>query len=258
MKLLFVLDTFGGGGKERRCLQLIQGLNEKGYEDIFVIIINNEIAYKELLKTNSRLVIIDRKNRGLNFFETLSELYRHTRDFNPDIVQVWGVLSAFYMNLVYLFSNFKLIGSYVADCNAPKFFSVHDLTIRLNILLADRIIGNSKAGINAYKIPSRKAAVIYNGFNSKRLDISSVESNSLISSFDSSKNFIVSMIARIDENKDQLTFINAAKIILIDRNDIHFLIVGDGPLSNNLREQVNEKKQRIFTLLVFRRKLKAY
>ena len=48
MKISFVIEAFKGGGKERRCLQLIQGLNKRGFKDIQLIIINsgmNDVAF---------------------------------------------------------------------------------------------------------------------------------------------------------------------------------------------------------------------
>jgi glycosyltransferase involved in cell wall biosynthesis len=252
MKITFVLDTFGGGGKERRCLQLIQGLNKKGYNDIQVIIVNNDVGYKELHDTNIKLYILDRKNKDLNFFDTYEELSFLIKEFNPDIVQVWGILSTFYLNFIKPSNNFKFIGSYVADCNKLRFFSVGRMTILLNILLADCIIGNSKAGIKAYNIPSRKAKVIYNGFNEKRYDNKSLDVVQFKDALNLRAGNIVSMVARIDNNKDQKTFIEAAKIILKERNDVDFLIVGEGEDLKDLRIGVNQKESENIHFLGFR------
>ena len=252
MKITFVLDTFGGGGKERRCLQLIQGLNKKGFNNIQVIIVNNNIAYQELYDANVELIIVDRKNKKLNFFETYKELNILLKEFNPDIVQVWGLLSAFYVNFIKCFSKFKYIGSYVADCNRPQLFSVEKTTIFLNILLSNCIIGNSKAGIKAYSIPSRKAKVIYNGFNESRYSKESLNSSSLKNKLALKAGYVVSMIARIDDNKDQKTFLEAAKIILKERNDIDFLIVGGGPNLDTLKCNVSLTESENIHFLGFR------
>lgn len=252
MKITFVLDTFGGGGKERRCLQLIQGLNKKGYNDIQVIIVNNDVAYKELHDTAIKLFILDRKNKNLNFFDTYKELSLLIKEFNPDIVQVWGILSTFYLNFIRPLNNFKFIGSYVADCNKPRFFSVGRMTILLNILLADCIIGNSKAGIKAYNIPSKKAKVIYNGFNEKRYNDKSLDVVQLKDTLNLKGVNVVSMIARLDNNKDQKTFIDAAKIILKERNDIDFLIVGGGENLKDLLSNVDQKESENIHFLGFR------
>lgn len=253
MRITFVLDTFGGGGKERRCLQLIQGLNKKGYYNIQVIIINNDIAYQELYNTDTELCIIDRKNKGLNTFQTLLILNKSMKDFKPDIVQVWGLFSTFFINIISLFSKFKLIGSYVADCNKPKLFSLAKITVMLNIFLSDYVIGNSIAGLKAYGIPNNKAQVVYNGFNENRYSNQLVvDKIQLKKNVNTTNEFVVTMIARVDDNKDQKTFVEAAKLILKDRNDVDFLIVGKGPNIEKLKLMITQKEIKHIHFLGFR------
>jgi hypothetical protein len=50
MKLFFLIDYFGYGGKEHRCLQLIKELNGRGYNDIYLILFNNIVVYTDLYK----------------------------------------------------------------------------------------------------------------------------------------------------------------------------------------------------------------
>lgn len=253
MRITFVLDTFGGGGKERRCLQLIQGLNKEGYNNIQVIIINNDIAYQEIYDADIELHIIDRKNKGLNTFKTLRILHKLFKDFKPDIVQVWGLFSAFFTNIIRLFTPLKFIGSYVADCNKPKLFSIAKITVLLNILLADYIIGNSKEGLKTYGIPENKAKVIYNGFNEKRYDNQFVMDKLQVrNNLNITNKFVIPMIARVDDNKDQKTFIDAAKSILKDRNDIDFLIVGKGHNLEKLKIMITQKESKHIHFLGFR------
>jgi len=52
---------------------------------------------------------------------------------------------------------------------------------------------------------------------------------------------LVGMIGRLAEVKDHATFIDAAEIVLKSSSRIKFLIVGDGPMREQLRECVREK-----------------
>ena len=252
MKITFVLDTFGGGGKERRCLQLIQGLNKAGYNDIQVIIVNNDVAYQELYEANIDLIIIDRKTKGLNIIQTYVSLYKLLKVSRPDIVQVWGLFSTFLVNPIRCFRRFKYIGSYVANCNTPAHFSVERYTVVINTWLADWVIGNSLAGIQAYGIPKRKAKVIYNGFNTERYHSSKSSSSEIKAKMGISSSYIVAMVARLDENKDHKTFIKAAKLVLKNKKDVLFLIVGDGPNAVQLKSLIPENEKRFFRFLGFR------
>ena len=252
MKITFVLDTFGGGGKERRCLQLIQGLNKRGYNDIQVIIINNDVAYQELYDANIDLHIIDRKNKGLSFLQTSKVLYWLLKNFKPDIVQVWGVFSAFFTNPIRCFMRFKYVGSYVANCNKPDMFSIERLNVFFNIILSNYVVGNSAAGIKAYGVPKRKAKVIFNGFNEERynnLDFNGIE---IRDEMNIKANYIVSMVARLDDNKDHVSFIKAAKLVIEKRTDVLFLIVGNGPNLSQLQSLILENERKFFNFLGFR------
>lgn len=252
MKITFVLDCFEGGGKERRCLQLIQGLNKEGYNDIQVIIINNDIDYEELYDANIELHIIDRKNKGLNSFQTCYSLYQLIKKFNPDIVQVWGIFSAFFTNPIRCFMSFKYIGSYVANCNKPSRYSLEGLTVLVNSWLSDYVIGNSVAGIEAYGIPKRKAKVIYNGFNEERYNSLGPNRNEIKKKMGVKAKYIVSMIARLDANKDHETFIKAAKLIIKKRTDVLFFIVGKGVNLSQLQSLIPENEKEFFDFLGFR------
>ena len=252
MRITFVLESFGGGGKERRCLQLIQGLNKRGYNDIQVIIINNDIAYNALYETNISLHIIDRKNKGLNIIQTIQLIYQLLKGFNPDVVQVWGFLAAFIMNILRFFISFKYVGAYVANCNKPSFLSINRFIVFVNSLLADCVVGNSVAGIKAYGIPNKKAKVIYNGFNEERYNSLDVNKNEIKKQLAIEDDYIVSMFARVDENKDHQTFIKAAKLVLKKRKDVLFLIVGEGPNLLQIQSLISEKEKKHFQFLGFR------
>lgn len=239
MKVTFVLDSFGGGGKERRCLQLIQGLIKIGYKDIQVIIINNEIAYEELYTANINLLVIDRRTRGLSILQTLRELSSAIKSFGPDVLQVWGIYSAFFINILRVFIPFKFIAAYVADCNTPQFFSVNNLIVRINQFLVDKTVGNSQAGLDAYRISKKKAQLIYNGFNLDRLKKVGDDTNTIRTSLNISTKFVIPMFARFDPSKDFKTFITAAKDITQMRDDVTFLCVGNKSDSQECKNLVD-------------------
>ncbi len=256
MKITFVLDTFGGGGKERRCLQLIQGLNNKGFNDIQVIIIDGKVAYNELFSCNVQLNIINRRNLTLGFFKTFIKINKLLKTYNPDIVQVWGLFGSFFTSILKLSFPFKFkwkyIGAFVANCNRIKFPSKSWFFFIVGKPFFDLIIGNSLAGLNAYNVPLKKAKLIYNGFNKDRLlnnnfDFETYKKELLIDS-----DYIISMIARLDNNKDQKTFIKAAKKILVERKDITFLVIGTGKNENYLKSLITNDEEKNIRFLGFR------
>jgi glycosyltransferase involved in cell wall biosynthesis len=238
MRISFVLDCFGGGGKERRCLQLIQGLNKQGYNDILVVIINDDIAYQELYNTTADVRIIDRKNRGLSFFKTLKEVRLLFKSFKPDIVQTWGGISTLIPILLKPLFEYKLIGAYVADADSPKRLSITNIYP----LLCDKIVGNSKIGLDAYRVPTKKGILIYNGFNEKRLNCN-IDKKQKKLSLEISTQFVVAMIASFGKNKDWNCYLKAAKHIMKKRQDITFLAVGTGVMWDQMNQKLTESER---------------
>lgn len=238
MRISYILDTFGGGGKERRCLQLIQGLNEFGYDDIQVIIINNDVAYQELYNTTASVNIIDRKTKGLSFFATCSRVKKLIKEFNPDIVQTWGGLSTLIPCLLKPFYGYTLIGAYVADADGPAKISLDSVYPKV----CDKVVGNSQVGLNAYRIPHSKAVLIYNGFNEKRFE-NKIEKEVKKQSLRIDTPYIVAMIASFWSNKDWACYLNAAKNIVAKRKDITFLAIGDGPTRDANNQLVTSEER---------------
>ena len=248
MKISYILDTFRGGGKERRCLQLIQGLNKAGYKDIQVIIVNNDIEYKELYECACELIIMDRKNRKLGFFETRKELKKHINSFSPDVVQAWGMMSALFIMTAFPLMKFKFICSYIGSIINPIFPSTLWFINNLCKIRSKVIIANTQAGIKAFGIPQKKAKVIYNGFNEKRFyNITDVEKKKEELRIDTKH--VVTMVASFSSNKDYECYIKAAKILVSKRDDITFLAVGNGSLWEQMNSLLNEKEKKRIRLL---------
>lgn len=246
MRISFILDTFGGGGKERRCLQVIQGLNRVGYNDIQVVIINDKVAYKELYETTAQILILDRKKKGLNQLQTAKLLFKVLKPFQPDVVQAWGMMSAGIVLLVKPFMKFTFMVSYVADADVPT--GTNALINRICNVVSDKIVSNSKAGFKAYKTPSSKAVLIYNGFNEKRFE-NVVDKRMKKEELGIYTKYVVAMVASFWQTKDWQCYIDAAKKIVKTRNDITFLAVGKGPQWDFYNNQIEEEERSYIKML---------
>ncbi len=244
MRITFIIESFNRGGKERRCLQLIQGLNKVGYRDIQFIIINNGIEYPELYCTSAKIEIVDRKGQGLSHLHTYKAIKKCICEFNPDIVQAWGELSMLYASVIRLTKKFTYICANVADCNKLSTFSFRNLVCRFSYCLADCVIGNSNAGLRAYKVPSEKAICIHNGFNENRFVLAeNVDFEALKAELGIDTKFVVAMFARVDYYKDPDAFIALANKVLVDRDDVTFLVVGKGLYYDKYKDTVGPKNR---------------
>lgn len=248
MKITYILETFRMGGKERRCLQLIQGLNKAGYNDIQLIIINDGIEYDGLHDCKCRTIVMDRKNRGLGFCATSKELYKHIKEFSPDIIQVWGIMSAFFICALSPFIKAGIYASYVADVRKPKFPDIKWLTNSICKIICKKIIGNSQAGLNAYAIPKSKSVLIYNGFNEERLH-TTVDKEAMMKSLDINTPHIVIMAATFSNSKDYKCYIDAAKNIVKKRDDVTFLAAGSGCNWEKINNSIDNDERKYIKLI---------
>lgn len=242
LRVMFILDTFGGGGKEHRCLQLIQGLNNLNICNIRLIILDAEIDYPEIFATSAEVSILDRKHLKLSYWRTYQEIKNQVNMFAPDIVQGWGFMSLFFLNILRLRKKFIYVASHVANVNEPK--GKEKIINTLANYFADAIVGNSVNGLRAYSVPPTKAYCIYNGYNSQRRELlTDSEMLMLRQELSVSTPYVVMMVARVDKNKDYDCFVRIAKTICALRDDITFLAVGKGPLLDIFQaETINDKR----------------
>lgn len=255
MRISFVFNSFNGGGKERRCLQIIQGLNKVGIKDIQLIIVNDGIEYPEVFSTSAKIIVIDRKRLKKSNSQTIKELHNHLNDFNPDIVQVWNRMSAYFIDVIKLKyrPTFKYLVAYVADCNTPSWKSIDFIINKVSLFLADKVIGNSNAGLKAYSVPRRKRVCIYNGYNFDRAEkIETLNIEKKRKEIGITTPYVVSMIARFDINKDYQSFLDSAKLLLEKRQDITFLAIGKGDMLDYYKNLTPKEYQNNIRFLGFR------
>lgn len=251
MRVTFVLDNFGRGGKERRCLQLIQGLNKKGFHDIQVILINDDIIkYEELFDTSAKIEFVRRKQNQLSYLQSLKRTRRLLSDFNPDIVMSWGGISGVIMACLKPFIKAVCLSAFVADTIQVRPFTCGWFIRKLIIGSNKFIVGNSQAGLDAYGVPFHKGVKIVNGFNRTRFDIGDLNKEDLKKDLSVSTKYLVVMISRYTRiHKDYQAFIDAAKRIVKDRDDVTFLGIGPGKDRNYYISQLTEDDKKRIRLL---------
>ena len=72
MKILYFIDCLTSGGKERRLTELMKGLQINSDIDFELVIMNEEIHYKEVLDLGINIHYIIRKTRkDLSVFKSL-------------------------------------------------------------------------------------------------------------------------------------------------------------------------------------------
>lgn len=246
MRILIINDTLTMGGKERRLVELLTGLQD--YSDVTVGLVlfarpedypEIRIAFPQIFEMNVELFFLKRKNKkDLSLFRQFYTVYKN---FNPDLVHSWGAMSSIFSLPSVILKRKKIISAIIAD--APKDMGWSDSRYsraRLVYPFSDLILANSRAGLAAYDAPPSKSDCVYNGFDFRRIkqlpDKEEVRERLGITT-----PYVIAMIAGFFERKDFATYVTAAQKVLDKRDDVTFLAIGEGPTLEQIKGMVQKK-----------------
>lgn len=229
MKILFFINDLRSGGKERRLVELIKGLSNNPSTTIDLVLTREIIHYEEVLSTNVKIYYVKRKEGVKKDPRVFYKFYKITKKIKPDVIHVWGNLTAVYALPTKLILNIPMINSQITD--APIKVSKSILGHNLTFPFSNRILSNSKAGLKAYNAPLIKSRIIYNGFDFNR--INNLEDKYFVrNKFNIQTKYVIGMVASFSEKKDYKTYIEAAIAVLEYEKDATFICVGEGDYSN--------------------------
>ena len=247
MKILFVIDTMTAGGKERRLTELMKSLKLKPEVQFELALMTNDIHYQEVFSLGINIHFFIRKRRkDLSVFRSF---YQLCKTYKPDIVHCWDTMTAVYITPICKLLHLKLINGMIVDAPEKQniFFKPWQRA-RLTFPFADLIIGNSRAGLKAYKAPVKKSIVIHNGFNFERTE--NLEPGELLKEkLAIDTKYIIGMVATYSEYKDYATFFKAAQLLLKKRSDITFIAIGKNTDSGLARGHIESQYSKYFRLL---------
>ncbi len=236
MKILLLVDSLSSGGMQRRLIELIKGLRNYSDVQLQLVVFSEKIHYKEVFDLGIPVQILKRvpKRNPKVFYR----LYKLCKSWKPDLIHSWGTMSAILAIPSSQLLGIKLINGNVVD--APKdmgYFDARLCRARLTFFFSTVIIGNSEAGLRAYKVPKLKGICIYNGFDSNR--VSNLEQKSIVKEqFHLNTEKVIGMVGGFYDRKDFETYILAGLKILGQRNDVTFVAVGDGPNLEKCRAMI--------------------
>ena len=239
MKVLMITDNLMKGGKERRLLELLRFIDKDDSISTNLVLLKDRIEYPAVYELkNTNLVVLPRKIKKdpTIYFK----LWKICKNINPDLVHSWGTMPSVYISTICFFQKIPFINGIIVNAKC-SIFSEDWTRSRLTFPFSDIILGNSKAGIDAYKANKKKARVIYNGYNFDRNNnLTSTES--IREKYGITTKYSIGMIAAFHPRKDYETFLKAAEKVTKQRTDITFVAVGDGPLLQQYKNQYQQNQ----------------
>jgi glycosyltransferase involved in cell wall biosynthesis len=256
LKILFVIDTLGSGGKERRLTELLKALGSRQEINFELVVMSEEIHYREILDLGINIHKIIRRTK--KDFSVFGRFYKIIKDYKPEIVHSWDSMTAFYVAPLSRLLSFKLINGMVIDSPVRQnIFNKHWVRAKLTFPFSHVVVGNSQAGLNAYRAPVARSIVIHNGFNFDR--IKELEEKIIIrQELNIITDYTVGMVASFWEQKDYPTYFSAAQLLLKKRRDVTFLAIGNNTDSVESKKLVEQKNSENFRLLGKKTRIESY
>lgn len=244
--LLFIIDYIHGtkGGTENQLIKLINGLDKKKYYIHLLALFDTEWISQSGSQVKCEKKVLKFKN--LRDVKSVIHFYRMVRyiiQIRPDIVVTYFPISNIIGAFVARLAGVRIIVSSRRDFGLWLENQRELMFLKMANKLVDKIIVNSKVirdlVCREEHVDISKISVIYNGINTSTVGEIYIDSVSIKKQLGiSMSDKVVGIVGGLRPMKRHYTFVNASHEILKIRQDIHFIIIGDGPMRRALEEQV--------------------
>jgi len=247
LKVLHIINNLGSGGAEKLLEDLIPLMNqEKDVKaDILLLTDKNNVFYDSLIKKSVKIDIIKYKN--MYDPRNILEIKKYIHKGNYDIVhshlfptQYWVALT----RMIYRNKKVKFITTEHSTNNRRRekfyfrpidkfIYSKYDAIISISEKTRDNLIN----WIDPKQKRADKHIVIENGVDLEKFKKAPpYKKSDLVDRIDETTT-LVCMVARFSEQKDQPNLIKAIGKL---HNNVHLVLVGEGPLMNDNVELANK------------------
>jgi len=221
--------------------ELMKGIRLKRIFEFEIVVMNEEIHYKEVFDLGIKIhYVLRTTTKDLAVFHKFYKICSH---YKPDIVHCWDSMSAVIAVPACKRLGIKLVNGMVADTPVKQnIFNKYWFRARLTFPFSSAVIGNSNAGLAAYRAPGKRSFCIYNGMDLMRFK--DLKAPSLIRKEifgdEADDIFVAGMVARFSNDKDHRTLIDAAITLGTHYHNIRFILVGDGVNFNDIKSRIPE------------------
>lgn len=251
MKILFLTNSLGTGGIETNLVRLTKGFSALGHE--VLIAARHGVLTRSATEAGARVFPLQVRLKDIAAVRRDVEVLRQVlRTERPDIIHVFSASTGFLLRFSRLPVGRKtwgyqtpVVASVMGLVNHPGELLIKGWIRNGMTVLGARRILNSAPAIEAAtrRLPVRRSRLarqrihgIETWNESRPIGVEHVKRELGIP--DSER--VVATVGRLDPTKSHDLFIRAAARILQRRNDVRFVIVGDGPLMKSLQDLIHE------------------
>lgn len=235
MKIAIINDALLTGGSERQAVLGAAELGRCGHQvELITYHLGNDFTWY-IRDRGIRWVRIDA--RGFLRIRRIRALARHLRNGGFDIAHCFSHFTAITGTLAAALAGIPVVGGCRVEYRQPA-------VVRLIHKMVDRFVYcwvvNSRGIVDTFSratgIDRHKCVVVYNGIDTETftsgLDIAQAKERIGLDP----RHHVVSIIAKLRPQKNHPLFLELASVVLEERSDTRFVIVGDGETRSSLEE----------------------
>ncbi len=237
VKILHIIKSLGRGGAEMLLPETLRLHDQSAFEFHYIYFLPWKNQMVDSIQHAGGLVTCLKSNNNIQLILQLKPLISYIRKHKIQLIHAhlpWaGILARIAGKLT------KVPVIYTEHNKQERYHWITRLMNLKSLNWTSKVIAVSsdvEGSIHKYK-PGLKASIetIVNGVDVRKFSRNSIESTDIRSRYKIPADApLVGTIAVFRFQKRLDTWLEIAKKILAARNDAHFIIVGDGPLKNNL------------------------
>lgn len=251
MKILYLMtEPFGIGGVQSDILTLSEDLTARGHE--VYVATTPGVLLDELKSKGARHVQIDFHYRGpWGFLRAVHALRRAVREHAVELVAPQSVRStiATYIALRLLPYRYRVPGH---GRRVPIITTIHNIHNPIHFRYAGRILERcadfvifeshyERNRLLASGLSDNKSVVIHSGIDTDRFIIRPRDPALLARyGLDPDQHRVFGIVARLSEEKGHVYLVDAFARVYREDTGVRLLIIGDGPLLDAVRQQVQD------------------
>ena len=237
IRLLFLNRQFERGGAERQLIELLKGIDKSRFSIAVATFYEGGPLYQEIKDIADIQLLPLYKRHRWDILSFLWRLRRAVHAFRPQIIHGYmGVANQISLLMGRLFGAKVVWGMRASNMDLQHYDWLFRLSRRVECFLSrfvDLIVVNSEAGRDYHVsrgFPEERMLVIPNGIDIECFCPNANARAQIRNEWGISEaEVLIGLVGRFDPMKDHRNFLQAAALVLRDRDDVRFVCVGDGP-----------------------------
>lgn len=230
IKVCYIIGQLSIGGTEKQLYELVKNIDKKKFQPIIISLSHGGFWSEEIKKLDIDIIELTRKKS--KELKRLFHLVKLIHKIKPDIVHTFLFSANSYGRIASIVNRVPVIIS--SERNLPELGKDKNKYMiwidKVLLFFSDAIICNSMVAadmlVRVHNFNKNKIFVIHNGININQPNIFSKANN----------DFFIGTVCRLSHQKNLKLFLDMARELLNRKNNLKFMIIGDGPLKSELED----------------------